>query len=942
MSDPKTNESAASAGDSLRAAHSMELGQLAAALGSDTEMGLAEAQVADLRAAHGSNQLAQAPPIPLWRRLLGQFKDLVIWILIVAAVIAAVMGEVTDAVAILAIVLLNGIIGFVQEEKAERALAALRNMSSPMAKVLRGGAIQQIPAADLVPGDRIELEAGDHVPADARLISAFSLQVQEAALTGESTAAEKDAAAVLPPETSLGDRRNMVYQGTVASTGKASAIVVATGMKTELGRIAGLLARQTRELTPLQRRLAELGRVLVVVCLVLVAIVFVLQLRRGGDLFQVFLVSVSLAVAAVPEGLPAVVTLALALGLQRMAARHALVRKLPSVETLGSVTVVCTDKTGTLTRNEMTVRTVIAGDREFHVSGSGYKPEGRFHLATPSASSSHDDGSASNAPEAAPVSNEAINAADYPDLRLLLTAAARCNSARLVRSGDQQDAWQVIGDPTEGALLVTAMKAGIDTTRNDFQLISEIPFDSNRKAMSVISKETDGSEVIYTKGAPEVVLAMCNRQIHDERERPLTDEIRQRILRKNAALADQALRVLALAYRRRGADGNELKEAELVLAGLAGMIDPPREEAKPAVESCHSAGIRPIMITGDHPATARAIASELGILSAKDGVMTGQELENASDDELIAKVEQISVYARVSAEHKLRVVKAWQRRGEIVAMTGDGVNDAPAIKTADIGIAMGIAGTDVTKEASDMVLTDDNFRSIVNAVEEGRCIFDNIQNIVHYLLACNAGEVLFMFSAAAAGWPLPLAAIQILWINLVTDGLPALALALEPPDQGVMQRPPRPPHEPVLTLRRAWRIVFHGALVATATAIGFWLIYQGRAERLDQARTVAFCILAFAQLFFSFACRSERYTLLQLGLFTNRYLLAAILLSGLLQLSVVLLPFVRHFFEVPAALPGSEWLLILLLALAPVTVVELVKLLLVTLLPAPSRRHVRQ
>jgi len=890
-------------------AHVVDLFQLAAALDSDITSGLKPPQVLAQRSRSGLNQLSQAAADPAWKRFLGQFKEIVIWILIAAAVIAGALGEVTDAIAILAIVVVNGIIGFVQEERAEQALAALRNLTVPLAKVVRGGALQQIPAVELVPGDRIELEAGDHVPADARLISAFSLQVQEAALTGESTPVQKDASLVLPEQTGLADRRNLVYLGTVVATGKAAALVVATGMQTELGRIAGLLSRQPREPTPLQRRLAELGRVLVVVCLALVGVVFLLQLRRGGDLLQIFLVSVSLAVAAVPEGLPAVVTLALALGLQRMAARNALVRKLPSVETLGSVTVICTDKTGTLTRNEMTVRTLVTGNHEFHVSGIGYQPEGRFRLAA-------------SAPD------DAIDVADFADLRLLLTVGERCNSARLVPSGDQPEAWQIIGDPTEGALLVVASKGRISVARDDYRVVSEIPFDSNRKAMSAIVREADGSEVIYTKGAPEVVLAMCNRERRGEQEHPLTNERRSDILSRNAALADNALRVLGLAFRRREAGDAELDETNLTFAGLAGMIDPPREEARLAVQSCRSAGISPVMITGDHPATARAIARELGIL-AEDGIaVTGQELERLTDDELTGKVEQVSVYARVTAEHKLRVVKAWQRRGQIVAMTGDGVNDAPAVKAADIGIAMGITGSDVTKEASDMVLTDDNFRSIVSAVEEGRCIFDNVRNIVHYLLSCNAGEVLFMFFAAAIGWKMPLAAIQILWINLVTDGLPALALALERPDRNVMQRPPRPPHEPVLTLRHGWRIVWHGLLVAAATAGGFWFVYRGDDERFELARTVAFCILAYAQLCFSFACRSERQTLLTLGLFTNPYLLAAIAISGLLQLSVVMLPFARPYFEVHVGLTGAEWLLVLGLALAPVTFVEVGKLLL--------------
>jgi P-type Ca2+ transporter type 2C len=895
-------------GRAIAAPHSLAAEQLASVLGSDPDKGLSNEQASEAQGAYGPNELSEAPPTPAWRRLLGQFKELVIWILIVAAVIAGFVGEIADAVAILAIVLLNGIIGFLQEERAEQALASLRKLSAPLAKVIRGGKPASIPARELVPGDRIELEAGDRVGADARLITAFSLRIQEAALTGESTPVEKEAAAVLPADTSLGDRRNMVYLGTVAAAGKGSALVVATGMQTELGHIAGLLQRQKPEPTPLQRRLAELGRVLVFVCLALVAVVFLLEVRRGGPLLEVFLVSVSLAVAAVPEGLPAVVTLTLALGLQRMAAKNALVRKLPSVETLGSVTVICSDKTGTLTRNEMTVRALVVGDAEFQVTGAGYQPRGEFQRSAPAT---------------------AVAPASIPELRLLLTIAARCNNAKLVPSSAASEEWQVIGDPTEGALLALAMKGGIDIGSDGYRQIGEIPFDSQRKAMSVIVRQTDGTLLMYTKGAPEVILGMCQTEQMGGTVRPLSTERREAILRQNVALADRALRVLALAYRALPSAETAAREEELVFVGLAGMIDPPREEAKEAVQLCQSAGIRPVMITGDHPATARAVAEELGLLSGAGGVLTGQELEAITDEQLADRVENVRVYARVSAEHKLRVVKAWRRRGQVVAMTGDGVNDAPAIKAADIGIAMGITGTDVTKEASDMVLTDDNFRSIVSAVEEGRSIYDNIQNFVHYLLSCNAGEVLFMFFAAVVGWPVPLAAIQILWINLVTDGLPALALAMEPPDRDVMRRPPRPPHQPVLTPRRGALILVHGTLIATATAFGFWFVYQGRPASLEHARTVAFCILAFAQLFFSLACRSQRYTLPQLGLFSNPHLLAAILISGLLQFSVVVVPFARPVFEVTSH-PIQEWLLIFVLALAPVTIVEVGKLVLAT------------
>jgi len=864
--------------------------------------GLEEVEASSRRRQYGANELREAPRRPLWRRFLDQFKDLMVWILVAAAVIAGFLGDAMDTFAILAIVLLNGLIGFFQQERAEQAIAALRKLSSPNAKVIRDGQAQSVPAAELVPGDLIELEAGDYIPADARLLEAFSLQIQEASLTGESTTTEKDARAAVSNDAPLGDRRNMTYMGTVTSTGRARALVVATGMETELGRIAGMLEREPPEPTPLQRRLTELGKVLIWVCLLLVAIVYGLEVARSGEWLKTFLVAVSLAVAAVPEGLPAVVTLALALGLQRMARRNALVRKLPSVETLGSVTVICSDKTGTLTRNEMTIRTVIAGQVEYRVSGTGYSPGGEFFAQ-----------------------ESAVDVSTAPDLQLLLTIAARCNNAKVIPAKDQKDAWQVLGDPTEGALVVLSRKGGIAESSTPAELIAEIPFDSQRKAMSVIYREGAGSLVIYTKGAPEVILPLCTHELVCGESRPLSDERREVIFEKCGRMAAAALRVLALSYRKNPVqESDKFLEKDLIFAGLCGMIDPPREEAKEAVAAARSAGIRPVMITGDHPETARAIATELGILTGDDQVLTGQELEAQSDDWLASRVNQISVYARVSAEHKLRVVHAWRKQGDVVAMTGDGVNDAPAVKAADIGIAMGVSGTDVTKEASDIVLTDDNFKTIVSAVEEGRCIFENIQNVVRYLLSCNAGEVLFMLFAALAGWPIPLAAIQILWINLVTDGLPALALAMEPPDRASMQRPPRPPHEPVLTIKQGMNILINGVLIAAATAAGFWLIFRGDNAKLSQASTAAFCILSYSQLMFSFACRSSRYTLPELGVHTNPHLLAAIVLSALLQLGAVTLPFMQPLLEVAVG-PSPGWVLILGLSLAPVSIVEIAK-----------------
>ncbi len=857
----------------------------------------------------GSNTLAEEPPTPAWKRVVAQFQDLVVWILIVAAIISGVLKEWVDTAAILAIVGVNGVIGYVQEARAERALASLQKLSAPLAKVLRGGQLMGVPAADLVPGDVIELEAGDHVPADARLLEAFSLRVEEAALTGESVPTEKDAHALLPEATPLGDRRTMVYSGTVVSGGHGTAVIVATGMQTELGHIAGMLARWHPETTPLQRRLAELGRILIVVCLAIVAIIFGLETWRGEqNFFELLLLSASLAVAAVPEGLPAVVTLVLAIGLQRMVARNALVRKLPSVETLGSVTVICSDKTGTLTRNEMTVREIETAGGRLHVSGSGYSPHGRFVRGGEE--------------------DEPVNVKADPDVSHLLRIAAWCNNAKVSPRGEG-DAWEVVGDPTEGALISVAMKAGIDPGSRG-KVVFEIPFDSERKSMSVVIDGEHGP-VMYTKGAPEVLLAKCVAERRHGVVVPLSDPRRTEIREANARMASDALRVLAFASREHVASvEGEDAERDLVFVGIVGMIDPPRDEVRTAMATCRTAGIRPVMITGDHPATAHAIARELQMIDgdsaeAAGAVLTGEALDHLSDSELAARVDSISVYARVSAEHKLRVVNAWKRRGDVVAMTGDGVNDAPAVKAADIGIAMGITGTDVTKESSDMVLTDDNFASIVSAVEEGRGIYDNIQKFIHYLLACNAGEVLLMFVAAAAGWPVPLLAIQILWINLVTDGLPALALGMEPAEPDIMHRAPRPPRESVITLERGFTIFAHGMLIAAVCVVAYWMEYRGSPERTASARSITFCVAAFAQLFFAIGCRSDRAIAPVRGFFANPMLILAILISAALQVAVVSLPIFRTVFEVTDGL-AAAWPKILVLALIPVTLIELNKL----------------
>lgn len=864
---------------------------------------------------HGFNELPSEPPVPLWRRVVSQFTDLVVWLLIVAAAISGMLGEWIDTAAILAIVTLNGLLGFFQEERAQRALVALANMSAPTARVRRGGKVHVVPAREIVPGDILELEAGDRVPADARLLSSLSLATQESALTGESVPVDKDARVVLPHATPLADRRNMVHLGTVVTAGKGAALVAATGLRSELGHIAGLLSRQEPEPTPLERRLAELGKGLIVVCLALVAVIFCLQMWRGGELVEVFLISVSLAVAAVPEGLPAVVTISLALGLQRMVKRNALVRKLPSVETLGSVTVICTDKTGTLTRNEMTVREIVVGHDHFQVTGSGYAPRGEFLRG------------ATDRGVDATRERERVDASHAPGLVRVLEVAARCNNASVTTTNGRGDQWQVIGDPTEGALRVAAMKAGIVGAETPAHFLAEIPFDSDRRMMSVVCDDRELGRTLYCKGAPEVLLPLCTQEYVDGADRVLDEARRSTWANVAAAMAERALRVLALAYRgdpQSDNDGN-YREEDLVFAGLVGMIDPPREEARDAVLRCQQAGIRPVMITGDHPATARAIAAELALARPPITELTGTELDHMSDDELTARVSTVTVYARVSAEHKLRIVKALKRQKQIVAMTGDGVNDAPAIKAADIGIAMGISGTDVTKEASDMVLVDDNFASIVNAVEEGRGIFDNIQKFVHYLLACNASEVMLMFAAGLLGWPSPLLAVQILWINLVTDGLPALALAMEPPERDIMQRPPRPAGERVITLRQGLLMLLHGLLLTIASLTGFALAFDNDASNLPAARTTAFCIVGLGQLCYSFACRSQSRTLPELGFTSNPYLFAAIGASVLLQLAVILLPWSQRVFDT-CGVGELRWLYIVILSLAPVTTIELAKL----------------
>ncbi len=913
-----------------------------AALATDARDGLTDAEAVARLARHGRNELAAEAPVPVWRRFLAQFQDTLVLLLLVAAAISAGLWAVErdtalpyEALAILAVVLLNAAMGFVQESRAQAAVAALRDMAADDATVVRGGARRRVPAAELVPGDVVLVEEGDTLPADARLVEATALQTAEAALTGESLPVSKSVNAA-PAEAPLGDRLSMLYSGTAVTYGRGRAVVTATGMTTEMGRIAGLLHATDDETTPLQEELdrtgKRLGVIVVAIAVVMVATILLVEDIQGASaIFDVLILGVALAVAAVPEGLPAVVTAVLALGVQRMARRNAIVRHLAAVETLGSATVIASDKTGTLTRNEMTVRAVVTASGRVRFVGTGYAPEGAVRA---------EDGTEGGRDVDGPLRAELVRA---------LSAADRANNAVLEEADGR---WQVQGDPTEGALIVAARKAGLEADALDarFGRIGEVPFSSERKLMTTVHRDAEQPErvLVFTKGAPDVLLARCTHEHVGEGPRPLSDARRAEILAANESLANEALRTLGVAVRALPSDtfdGDDVGphvEGELVFLGLIGMLDPPREEARAAVARAREAGIRPIMITGDHPTTAAVIARELGI--AADGrAATGAEIEAMADEALERTAGEVSVYARVNPEHKLRIVDALQRTGAIVAMTGDGVNDAPALKTADIGIAMGITGTDVSKEAADVVLADDNFATIVTAVEEGRAIFGNIRKFLRYLLSSNIGEVMTMFfgvlladliglsaagAAAGSAVVLPLLATQILWINLVTDGAPALALGVDPPGEGLMRRPPRPAGEGVIT-GQMWRgIFFVGAVMAVGTLFVLDASLPGGlvdgAGSLAYGQTRAFTTLMFFQLFNVFNARSDTQSAFR-GLFRNRWLLGAVAISLALHLAVVYVPFLQAAFgTVPLQL--GDWLVCAVVASAVLWLRELSKL----------------
>ncbi len=829
--------------------------------------GLSEFEAKKRLEKYGLNQLEEKEKISPLKIFISQFASPIVWILLAAVAISLFVGEDLDAIVIGIILVLNAVLGFVQEYKAEKAIDALKKMASLKTVVLRNGKKVQIDSKEVVTGDILILEAGEKIPADARLIEISSLYTQEAALTGESTPVKKEIA-ILAEKTPVADRHNMIFSGTVITDGVGKALVVGTGMQTQIGSIAHLIQITKEELTPLQKKLKALARRLGALTIIICIVVFGVGVLKGNPLLDMFLAAVSLAVAAIPEGLPIVVTICMALGVQRMIKRHALVRKLPSVETLGCTTVICSDKTGTLTHNQMTVTKVYVDDEIIDVSGSGYESKGDF----------------SSKPK---------------DLGLLLQIGALNNNATL----KEDKGYEVVGDPTEGALIVSAAKNGLYKENLDIKhrRLEEIPFSSERKRMATIHK-INGNKAAYMKGAPDVILKLCSKIIVNGKVKELTPQKKKEILKINEEFADNALRVMGFAYK--DVKGN-FTEKDLIFVGLQGMIDPPREEVKLAIQKCETAGIKVVMITGDHKTTAMAVARALGI---EGKAITGEELHGIDLDK---EVNDIAIYARVNPEDKLKIIAALKKKGHIVAMTGDGVNDAPALKKADIGISMGITGTDVAKEASDMILTDDNFTSIVNAVEEGRSIFDNIRKFVEYLISSNIGEILTIFMAILiftgrnGGTMLPLIPIQILWINLVTDGLPALALGVEPEEKGIMERPPRKPKAKIIDTFGEFYIFITGIIMMLGTLFVFKM--YGPEENLRYAQTVAFTTLMMFQMFNVLNCRSERKSLFKLGVFSNLHLIGAIGTSILLQIIVIHTPLNVYFKTIP--MTRFDWLI---------------------------------
>ncbi|KAB3530483.1 calcium-translocating P-type ATPase, SERCA-type [Alkaliphilus pronyensis] len=866
----------------------MDIDTLLKDLEVDPNLGLRDVDVEKRRNEYGDNALEKKKGETLFAKFFNQFKNFMVIILLVAALVSGLLGEFKDTIIISIVVIINAILGLIQENKAEKSLEALKNMTTPLAKVTRNGTLLQVKSTELVPGDIINLESGDYVPADGRILEESSLRIEESALTGESVAVDKTIEAPVGDRVPLGDRRNMVYSTSMVTHGRGKIVVTNTGMNTEIGKIAKMLEGESKLKTPLQVKLEDLGRYLGILALSVCAVIFLLGYYQGRPLLEMFMLAVSLAVAAIPEGLPAIVTIVLSLGVQRMIKKNAIVKRLPAVETLGTASIICSDKTGTLTENKMTVTKLYTYDEKTEAIGNELN------------------------------SNESK--------KLTLEIALLCNDSTITEEkGEKKE----IGDPTEIALVVLAYQYGMfkKSMEESKPRVNEIPFDSDRKLMSTIHKEASGLRV-YTKGAPDVLLERCNYLLINNEVKELTAEVRDKIRAANQNMANDALRVLAFAYKTIESNPanptSDTLENDLIFVGLMGMIDPPREEVKMAVKKCRAAGIRPIMITGDYKLTAITIAKKLGILDEKTTAIEGRELDDLSDEELASNVDKYSVYARVSPEHKVRIVKAWQANDKTVAMTGDGVNDAPSLKAANIGCAMGITGTDVSKEAADIVLTDDNFSTIVAAVEEGRNIYENIKKSIHYLLSCNIGEIVALFIALLINIPSPLIPIHILWINLVTDSLPALSLGVDPPEADIMSKKPRISGESIFAEGLGIFIVLRGIIIGLVALLAF---YSGWSNSVEIGRTMAFLTLAFSQFANSLSVRSLDKSLLKIGVFSNKRLIGAIVISASLMFSVLLIPFFRSAFEL-ALLNFNQWLLVFIYSLIPFVFGELLKKLL--------------
>jgi Ca2+-transporting ATPase len=898
-------------------------------LKADPVRGLEDEDAAKRLANHGPNELPSAPPPSALKRIIAQFANPIVLTLVAAAVIATINGASAkatesflvrfgDALAIGLIVVLNAVLGYYQERRAEQALDALKRMQTPNARVRRGDVVRIVAAREVVPGDVLEVEAGDAVPADARLLQAINLATQEASLTGESLPIPKDALAELPDDAPIGDRATMLFTGTSIVRGKGRALVVATGKATELGKLSTMLAESEQQKTPLEERLDHFGKRILIACIAISVVMFAWGMVRGESTWQELLLgAVSLAVAAIPEGLPAITTITLALGMQRMAKKGAIIRKLAAVETLGAATVICTDKTGTLTQNEMTVREIYAGTISYRVSGTGYDPAGDIHDA--------DD--------------KVVDCVERPALKELLATITLANSASLER---KDGVWKVVGDPTEGALLTLSAKGGIpkESIAPSHQVLKEIPFDSDRKRMTVVTLDEMGREIAHTKGSADILIPRCVAQMTKDGLDPLDDAKRQAILAEAERMSQASLRVLAVARRELGGSGATPSnppssdqrpsvdiESRLTFLGLVGMIDPPRKGVKEAVQACAEAQVRAVMITGDHKLTAVAIARELGLWDDGALALTGSELEKLSDEDLAKQIDQVRVFARVTAEQKLRIVKAFKVRGHVVAMTGDGVNDAPALKEAHIGIAMGKDGTDVAREAADMVLADDNFATIVDAVREGRAIWRNIQKFIFFLLSSNAGLIVTVFVASVMPKMLPLRPLMILWINLVTNGLPALALGVDPPDPTQMMEPPRKASSGLLGAREYLGIGFVGVLMGALAILCYvWPWDTDPATLPGYARAMAFSLLALSPLFHALNCRSATVSIFAMKPLLPVALLASVIVSTAIHLVSIVVPSLRGVFQT-YALGSYEWLVLIALSASIVPMIEVLKIL---------------